>query len=239
VAAPSVEAAEKLAAAGISCGIIDLRTDCPLDVEDDHSQRCQDGRLLVVDEAYSMCGLGGRNRRSCHGTGVRRAGCARLTLAHRSVAIPFSPDLENAVVGTFEKIEAAARGTRRSTASPQKGRRSDNRAASDLPLSPTLETVGNETNLPLPIGGGAGVEGGGCDCGIPVIMPNMDLIVTEAKVVAWFKKIGETVHKGEALPEIKTDKAVTNVDSPADGALVEISPTQAPSFPLGQPTGEP
>ncbi len=73
--------------------------------------------------------------------------------------------------------------------------------------------------------------------GVPVIMPNMDLIITEATVVAWLKKLGEPVRKGEALLEIETDKAVTNVESPADGVLVEILADAGAVVPLGQQLG--
>jgi 2-oxoisovalerate dehydrogenase E1 component len=73
--------------------------------------------------------------------------------------------------------------------------------------------------------------------GVPINMPNMDLIITEATVVGWLKKIGEPVSKGEALLEIETDKAVTNVESPADGVLVEILADAGAVVPLGQQLG--
>jgi pyruvate/2-oxoglutarate dehydrogenase complex dihydrolipoamide acyltransferase (E2) component len=73
--------------------------------------------------------------------------------------------------------------------------------------------------------------------GVPVVMPNMDLIITEATIVAWFKKVGEAVHKGEPLLEIETDKAVTQVESPADGVLVEILAEAGVVVPLGEQLG--
>ncbi len=74
--------------------------------------------------------------------------------------------------------------------------------------------------------------------GVPVIMPNMDLIITEATIVGWFKKIGERVGKGEALLEIETDKAVTQIESPADGVLAEILADKGAVVPLGPATGD-
>ena len=68
-------------------------------------------------------------------------------------------------------------------------------------------------------------------------MPNMDLIITEATVVSWFKKVGDAVSKGEALLEIETDKAVTQVESPADGVLAEISAGEGTVVPLGRQLG--
>jgi 2-oxoisovalerate dehydrogenase E1 component len=73
--------------------------------------------------------------------------------------------------------------------------------------------------------------------GIPVVMPNMDLIITEATIVAWFKKVGDKVVKGEPLLEIETDKAVTQVETPADGVLVEILSEAGAVVPLGQQLG--
>ena len=72
---------------------------------------------------------------------------------------------------------------------------------------------------------------------MPVLMPNMDLIITEATVVAWFKKAGDAVCKGEALLEIETDKAVTQIEAPTAGVLVEILAGEGAVVPLGQQLG--
>ena len=77
----------------------------------------------------------------------------------------------------------------------------------------------------------------GTTSGVPVLMPNMDLIITEATVVAWLKQVGDTVRKGEALLEIETDKAVTEVESPADGVLVEILADEGTGGPARPTTG--
>jgi 2-oxoisovalerate dehydrogenase E1 component len=69
--------------------------------------------------------------------------------------------------------------------------------------------------------------------GVPVLVPNMDLIITEATVVAWLKKPGEPVRQGEAIVELETDKAVTQVESPADGVLAEILAAEGTVIALG------
>ena len=46
--------------------------------------------------------------------------------------------------------------------------------------------------------------------------------MTEARVIQWLKQVGDTVMAGEAVVEVETDKAVTTIDSPLDGELVEI-----------------
>ncbi len=54
-----LEAAEQLQQQGVSCEIVDLRTIVPLDVDTVVASVAKTGHLLVVDEGFSMCGLGG------------------------------------------------------------------------------------------------------------------------------------------------------------------------------------
>ncbi|MGA2500591.1 MAG: thiamine pyrophosphate-dependent enzyme, partial [Tepidisphaeraceae bacterium] len=53
-----LEAAAELQKKGVSCEVIDLRTIVPLDVETVAASLHKTGRLLVVDEAWSMFGVG-------------------------------------------------------------------------------------------------------------------------------------------------------------------------------------
>ncbi len=55
----TLEAADALAAQGVEAEIIDLRTIMPLDVDTIVASVGRRTRLLVVDEAWAMCGLGG------------------------------------------------------------------------------------------------------------------------------------------------------------------------------------
>ena len=105
----SVEAAEQLAAEGVSCEVIDLRTIVPLDVETIVASVAKTGRLLVVDEAYAMCGLGGELAAIVmeHCFDDLDAPVGRL---HTDpVSQPFCPTLENVIIPSIEKIAAAAR----------------------------------------------------------------------------------------------------------------------------------
>src|SRR6202035_3831473 len=54
---------------------------------------------------------------------------------------------------------------------------------------------------------------------ISVVMPALEMAQKNGKLLAWRKKEGERVQKGEPLLEIETDKAVVEVESPADGSL--------------------
>jgi pyruvate dehydrogenase E2 component (dihydrolipoamide acetyltransferase) len=55
-----------------------------------------------------------------------------------------------------------------------------------------------------------------------VLMPKLGLTMTEGSVVAWRKKEGETVAKGEILLEVETDKLTNEVEAPASGVLLKI-----------------
>jgi pyruvate/2-oxoglutarate dehydrogenase complex dihydrolipoamide acyltransferase (E2) component len=55
-----------------------------------------------------------------------------------------------------------------------------------------------------------------------VIMPKIGLDMDEGTISSWMKKVGDKVTEGEALVEIETDKAVTEVQSSLNGTLVEI-----------------
>ncbi len=57
---------------------------------------------------------------------------------------------------------------------------------------------------------------------ISVVMPALEMAQETGKLIAWLKKEGETVAKGEPLLEVETDKAVMEIESPGDGILAGI-----------------
>jgi 2-oxoglutarate dehydrogenase E2 component (dihydrolipoamide succinyltransferase) len=57
---------------------------------------------------------------------------------------------------------------------------------------------------------------------IDVVVPKWGLTMDEARVVQWMRSVGDSVIEGEPLCEIETDKAVGEVNSPANGVLVAI-----------------
>jgi len=73
--------------------------------------------------------------------------------------------------------------------------------------------------------------------GIPVVMPNMDLTITEATVAKWLKRVGQSVRAGEEIVEMETDKAVVPIESPAGGTLIEILAPEGTTVALGQQLG--
>ena len=100
-------AADKLAAEGIGCDVIDLRTTSPLDEESILDSVEVTGRLLVVDEAPPRCGLAAD---ICAMVAAKafsslKAPPASCTPPHSP--IPFARELESAYLPSVDKIEAA------------------------------------------------------------------------------------------------------------------------------------
>jgi pyruvate dehydrogenase E2 component (dihydrolipoamide acetyltransferase) len=67
-----------------------------------------------------------------------------------------------------------------------------------------------------------------------VVMPALEMAQETGKLIAWHKKEGDHVTKGEPLLEIETDKAVMEVESPAEGILAGISAQIGADIPVGQ-----
>ena len=67
-----------------------------------------------------------------------------------------------------------------------------------------------------------------------VVMPALEMAQETGKLLAWRKKEGERVSKGEPLVEIETDKAVVEVEAPADGVLAGIKAMEGADVPVGR-----
>jgi 2-oxoisovalerate dehydrogenase E1 component len=255
----SAEAAEKLAAQGISVEVIDLRTIVPLDVDTIIASVSKTGRLLIVDEDYAMCGVGSEISAVVVEQAFDELDAPIGRLHTDPVSHPFSPILEDTITASADKIVAAARAVMegKPPVQPRAVGRIPNASAKvsggnghSASYSPVAKQAPAPAVAPAPVPAphvpvvpavaatpAAAPAPKAVAGGIPVVMPNMDLIITEATVVSWFKKVGEKVAKGEALLEIETDKAVTQVESPADGVLAEIVADAGAVVPLGQQLG--
>src|SRR5580692_696877 len=67
-----------------------------------------------------------------------------------------------------------------------------------------------------------------------VVMPALEMAQETGKLIAWRKQEGDHVTKGEPLLDIETDKAVMEVEAPADGILAGISAAAGADIPVGQ-----
>ena len=67
-----------------------------------------------------------------------------------------------------------------------------------------------------------------------IVMPALEMAQETGKLLAWRKKEGDRVSKGEPLLDIETDKAVVEVEAPADGFLAGIKASEGADIPVGQ-----
>jgi 2-oxoisovalerate dehydrogenase E1 component len=272
-----VAAAKELASQGLSCEVIDLRTIVPLDTQTILASVAKTRRLLVVDEAYSMCGVGAEIAAVLMEEGFDELDAPVGRLHPDPVTQPFAPSLEDSIVVTVEKIIAGAKAvvagkpivprrpkgvqgsaravvvsvvaessTKASTAAPPH----EPAQGRDGPLSLSLSRPTGER---VPKAGEQAVRGGNARipsgdsltqstaraamAGIPVLMPNQDLTVTEGTVVRWLKQVGDSVKLNEVIVEVETAKAIVPVESPAAGRLAEILAREGVTVQMSQPLG--
>jgi pyruvate dehydrogenase E2 component (dihydrolipoamide acetyltransferase) len=67
-----------------------------------------------------------------------------------------------------------------------------------------------------------------------VVMPALEMAQETGKLIAWRKQEGDRVTKGEPLLEVETDKAVLEVEAPADGILAGITAAAGADIPVGR-----
>jgi pyruvate dehydrogenase E2 component (dihydrolipoamide acetyltransferase) len=68
---------------------------------------------------------------------------------------------------------------------------------------------------------------------VSVVMPALEMAQETGKLVAWLKKEGEPIRKGEMLLEVETDKAVVEVEAASDGILAGITAQPGDVVPVG------
>ncbi|MCE0506182.1 MULTISPECIES: alpha-ketoacid dehydrogenase subunit beta [unclassified Roseivivax] len=105
----AMKAVDKLAAEGISCDLIDLRTTSPLDEEAVLESLSLTGRLVVVDESNPVCSIASEIAGLAASRGFKslRAPVQKVTAPHTPV--PFARELERMYVPSPADIEAAIR----------------------------------------------------------------------------------------------------------------------------------
>jgi 2-oxoisovalerate dehydrogenase E1 component len=105
----ALQAAEALAAEGISVEVVDPRTLAPLDVETIVASVAKTHRLLVVDEDYGPCGAAGEIAMRVMEEAFFELDDPIARLTGRSLPAPYSPPLEAAVVPNAQTIAEAVR----------------------------------------------------------------------------------------------------------------------------------
>ncbi len=103
----TLEAAERLAARGVSVEIVDPRTVSPFDAATILQSVHKTGRLLIVDEAFAPFGLGAEVAAHVTDAGFDDLDAPIRRLHGALTPTPYSPTLEKAVVPQLEDIERA------------------------------------------------------------------------------------------------------------------------------------
>ncbi len=221
-----LEAAEELAAEGIACEVIDLRTIQPLDVDTVAASVRRTHRLLVVDEGWSGFGVGAELGQAMNELAFDHLDAPVARLHTEPVTHPFGPALERAMLVDTARIVAMARQVLAGVAqAPTRwtGGLTDARPAGAAP------SVAKAPPKAAPVA--APVDGE------PINMPFGDLTVSEGKLVRWLHPDGATVAAGDIVAEIETDKAVVEIEAPSAGRLRVMVAQAGTVVPMGGTIG--
>ena len=69
---------------------------------------------------------------------------------------------------------------------------------------------------------------------IEIRVPQLPESVTDATLVGWHKKVGESVRRDDNLVDLETDKVVLEVPAPASGTLIEIKVSDGTTVTSGE-----
>ena len=67
-----------------------------------------------------------------------------------------------------------------------------------------------------------------------IVMPALEMAQETGKLLSWRKKEGDSIAKGEPLLDVETDKAVVEIESPAEGILAGVKAQAGDVIPVGQ-----
>ncbi|WP_055047889.1 thiamine pyrophosphate-dependent enzyme [Devosia sp. A16] len=222
--ARALEAADLLAAQGTDVEVVDLRTIMPLDVNTIVESVKKTHRLLVVDEAWAMCGMGGEIAQTINELAYDELDGPVGRLHTAPVSHPFAPVLERAMLIDAAQIMEGVR----------------NIIAGRAPVPDHWHTTGiiaeAAAAIPAPVSvpapAAAPVVAPNSD-DEPINMPFGDLTVSEGTLVKWLKAVGDAVKEGDVVAEIETDKAVVEIEAPASGTLCAIDQPVGAVVPMG------
>jgi pyruvate dehydrogenase E2 component (dihydrolipoamide acetyltransferase) len=69
---------------------------------------------------------------------------------------------------------------------------------------------------------------------VKVVMPQFDETMRSGKIVAWMKKEGEKVNKGEPIAQVETQKLTVEIEAPDNGILAKILAKEGDDIPILQ-----
>jgi 2-oxoisovalerate dehydrogenase E1 component len=210
----------------VEAEVIDLRTILPLDVDALVESVGRTHHVLVVDEGWAMCGIGGEIAQTINELAFDQLDAPVGRLHPASTSHPFAPVLERAMLVDLARIVDGARQVLAGVAPvPDHWHTPHLSGASRVPEPAALRAprpVAAPVERP-PVGPGEQ----------EITMPFGDLTVSEGTVVGWLKAVGDAVAAGELVAEIETDKAVVEIEAPAAGTLAAIEASFGAVVPLG------
>ena len=103
----ALEAAEVLAADGISAEVIDLRTLRPLDKETVLASLAKTNRLVIAEEGWPVCSIGSEISAICMEEGFDDLDAPVVRVTNEDVPMPYAANLEKATLVTAAKIAEA------------------------------------------------------------------------------------------------------------------------------------
>lgn len=68
---------------------------------------------------------------------------------------------------------------------------------------------------------------------VEVVMPKLGMSMKEGTVSVWNKKVGEAVEKGESIASINSEKIEMEIESPANGTVLDIQVSEGEGVPPG------
>ncbi len=225
----SLEAAETLAADGIEAEVVDLRTIQPLDVDTVAESVSKTHHLLVVDEGWPMMGVGAELGQAMNEIAFDQLDAPVARLHTAPVTHPFGPALERAMLVNADRIVTRVKEVLAGTATPPwrwKGRPDGIQAPVEAP--PAVPAAAAPAAPPANLGTLKGAL---------INMPFGDLTVDSGKLVRWTVDDGAKVKKGDLVAEIETDKAVVEIEAPADGIVAQVVKTVGQVVKMGATIG--
>lgn len=72
---------------------------------------------------------------------------------------------------------------------------------------------------------------------IDIVVPKWGLTTEEAVLVTWLKEVGDEVDEGDAIADVETDKADTELVAPGAGVIREILVAAGDNVTPGQVIG--
>ena len=65
-------------------------------------------------------------------------------------------------------------------------------------------------------------------------LPDLGEGLTEAEIVKWLVKVGDTIDEGQAFVQVETDKAVIEIPSPRKGVILQLGAAEGETVPVGK-----